>query len=155
MSQGLTPKQARFVAEYLVDLNATQAAIRAGYSLKTAYSIGNENLKKPEIAAAIAERQSKIEAATGVTVEKVINALWTEATRTGEEASHAARVAALAHLGKHLGMFVERHEHTGRDGGPIETRSLSDAELAERAAKLRNRLLASAAPPYTNGNGKH
>jgi phage terminase small subunit len=45
----LTPKQERFVQEYLVDLNATQAAIRAGYSRKTAYSIGEENLKKPDI----------------------------------------------------------------------------------------------------------
>ena len=45
----LTAKQQRFCDEYLIDLNATQAAIRAGYSAKTAYSIGNENLKKPEI----------------------------------------------------------------------------------------------------------
>lgn len=49
----LTPKQQRFVAEYLIDLNATQAAIRAGYSKKTAESIGWENLRKPEIADAV------------------------------------------------------------------------------------------------------
>ena len=52
----MTPKQEIFVREYAIDLNATQAAIRAGYSEKTAYSIGQENLKKPEIAAA---RQSR------------------------------------------------------------------------------------------------
>ncbi len=51
----LTPKQQRFVEEYLIDLNATQAAIRAGYSKKTAYSVGHENLKKPEIQKAIQE----------------------------------------------------------------------------------------------------
>ena len=45
----MTPKQMRFINEYLIDLNATQAAIRAGYSVRTAYSIGQENLKKPEI----------------------------------------------------------------------------------------------------------
>lgn len=45
----LTNKQKRFIDEYLQDLNATQAAIRSGYSQKTAYSIGQENLKKPEI----------------------------------------------------------------------------------------------------------
>lgn len=50
---GLTPKQARFVSEYMIDLNATQAAIRAGYSKATAYAIGHENLKKPEVARAI------------------------------------------------------------------------------------------------------
>jgi phage terminase small subunit len=55
----LTPKQRAFIDEYLVDLNATQAAIRAGYSPDTAGSIGHENLKKPEIAAAIAERKAK------------------------------------------------------------------------------------------------
>lgn len=55
----LTPKQARFVEEYLVDLNATQAAIRAGYSPDTAYSTGHENLKKPEIEKAIQAAQQK------------------------------------------------------------------------------------------------
>ena len=49
----LTEKQARFVEEYLVDLNATEAAKRSGYSDKTAYAIGFENLKKPEIQEAI------------------------------------------------------------------------------------------------------
>lgn len=55
----LTPKQQRFVEEYLIDLNATQAAIRAGYSEKTAKSVGHENLTKPDIAKAIQEAQNK------------------------------------------------------------------------------------------------
>ena len=55
----LTPKQQRFVEEYLIDLNATQAAIRAGYSEKTAAVIGAENLIKPNIAKAIEEAQNK------------------------------------------------------------------------------------------------
>jgi phage terminase small subunit len=49
----LTNKQTVFIAEYLKDFNATQAAIRAGYSAKTAYSIGQENLNKPEIKAEV------------------------------------------------------------------------------------------------------
>lgn len=53
----LTEKQRTFVREYLVDLNATQAAIRAGYSEKTAHAIGHENLRKPEVAAAVKEEQ--------------------------------------------------------------------------------------------------
>jgi phage terminase small subunit len=53
----MTPKQKRFVEEYLTDLNATQATIRAGYKPKRAYSTGNENLKKPEIQAAIQQAQ--------------------------------------------------------------------------------------------------
>jgi phage terminase small subunit len=52
----MTPKQTRFVEEYLVDLNATQAAIRAGYSVNTAKEIGYENLTKPHIRAKVDER---------------------------------------------------------------------------------------------------
>jgi phage terminase small subunit len=48
-NEKLTDKQKRFCEEYLIDLNATQAAIRAGYSAKTAKSIGQENLTKPDI----------------------------------------------------------------------------------------------------------
>jgi phage terminase small subunit len=55
----LAPKQVRFVQEYLIDLNATQAAIRAGYSVNTAASIGWELLRNPEVEAAIAEAQTK------------------------------------------------------------------------------------------------
>ena len=54
---GLLPKQAKFVAEYLISGNATQAAIHAGYSPKTAHVIGQENLRKPAIASLLAEKQ--------------------------------------------------------------------------------------------------
>lgn len=54
MAEKLTAKQALFVQEYLVDLNASKAALRAGYSPKTAYSMGHELLKKPEIKASVA-----------------------------------------------------------------------------------------------------
>lgn len=68
----LTPKQERFVAEYLIDLNATQAAIRAGYSEKTAQEIGAENLTKPmirqHIDAALAKRSEKTE----ITADRVL-----------------------------------------------------------------------------------
>ena len=72
MSDELTAKQQRFVDEFLVDLNASQAAIRAGYSRKTAAQIGHENLKKPEVAAAIASRQQALQAKLEVTQERVI-----------------------------------------------------------------------------------
>lgn len=72
---GLTAKQARFVEEYLVDLNATQAAIRAGYSAKTAHTIGHENLSKPEIAAAISTAQQARSQRTQITQERVLEEL--------------------------------------------------------------------------------
>jgi len=71
----LTAKQARFVDEYMVDLNATQAAIRAGYSAKTAADIGRQLLRKTPVAGAIAERQRAVSERTGVTAERVIEEL--------------------------------------------------------------------------------
>lgn len=71
----LTDKQRRFVDEYLVDLNATQAAIRAGYSQKTAGQIGEQNLKKLEIAAAIQNAQAARAKRTEVTQDEVIKDL--------------------------------------------------------------------------------
>lgn len=68
----MTKKQKRFVEEYLIDLNATQAAIRAGYSPDTAYSIGQENLKKPEIANAIAKAMAERSKRTGVNADRVV-----------------------------------------------------------------------------------
>lgn len=67
----LTPKQARFVDEYLIDGNATQAAIRAGYSAKTAQQIGAQNLLKLLIAAAIAAKQAVLEAGRTVRLAKM------------------------------------------------------------------------------------
>jgi len=68
----LTNKQQRFIEEYLVDLNATQAAIRAGYSAKTAGVIGYENLTKPQIKEALAEARQKLAERTAVSAERVI-----------------------------------------------------------------------------------
>ena len=71
----LTPKQARFVQEYLIDLNAAQAAIRAGYSAKTARVIGHENLRKPDIAAAIEKAKAKRAERTELTSDMVVDEL--------------------------------------------------------------------------------
>jgi phage terminase small subunit len=68
----LSPKQKLFVDEYLVDLNATQAAIRAGYSLKTVRMIGCENLTKPNIQAKIQEALKAREHRTEITQDRVL-----------------------------------------------------------------------------------
>jgi phage terminase small subunit len=72
MAGKLTPKQAAFVAEYLIDLNATQAAIRAGYSEKTAGSQGERLLKKVEIQIALAEAQQKRAERTEITADNIL-----------------------------------------------------------------------------------
>jgi len=156
----LTPKQERFVREYLVDLNTTQAAIRTGYSKKTAYSIGQENLKKPEVAAEIKKAQKALAKKAKVTAESVIAEMGriafanmqdyldvSDPTKpkvdlsrlTPAQASVIAeatvdkqgfnqrvkiklhdKLSALTQLGMHLGLFKDRHEHTGADGEPIQ-----------------------------------
>ena len=71
----MTPKQKRFVEEYLVDLNATQAAIRAGYSPKTATVIGAETLTKPYVSAAIEKALAERSRRTGINQDRVIREL--------------------------------------------------------------------------------
>ena len=68
----LTAKQERFVAEYLIDLNATQAAIRSGYSVKTAEWIGPQLLTKSHVEAAVAAAQQKRGVETNITAARVL-----------------------------------------------------------------------------------
>lgn len=72
MARKLTDKQQRFVDEYLIDLNATQAAIRAGYSVKTANEQGSQNLAKLSIQQVIAERMAERSRRTGVNQDRVV-----------------------------------------------------------------------------------
>ena len=71
----MTNKQNRFCEEYLIDLNATQAAVRAGYSTSTAGAIGAENLKKPQIRACIDKALAEQSKRTGVTADRVVREL--------------------------------------------------------------------------------
>lgn len=71
----LTPKQERFVAEYLIDLNAAAAARRAGYAEKRADAMGHENLRKPEIAQAIAAAQAERAKRTQIDADWVLRRL--------------------------------------------------------------------------------
>jgi len=68
----LNKKQQLFVDEYLIDLNATQAAIRAGYSVKTAKEIGSENLSKPNIQEAVAKAMAERSKRTGINQDRIV-----------------------------------------------------------------------------------
>jgi phage terminase small subunit len=72
----LTARQERFVEEFLVDLNGTQAAMRAGYSTKTARSIAQENLTKPAIVTAIQKAKAKRAERVQLTADDVLNRFW-------------------------------------------------------------------------------
>lgn len=156
-----SPKQQRFVDEYLVDLNATQAAIRAGYSAKTAAAQGSRLLSYAKIAAAVQAGRARMSEKLEVTQDRIVAELaklgfanmadymrtgpdgdpyldfsaltrdqaaaLTEVTvedfkdGRGEEVRNVRRVkfkladkrAALVDLGKHLGLFTEKVEHSG------------------------------------------
>jgi phage terminase small subunit len=132
----LTPKQAAFVREYLIDLNASQAALRAGYSPKTADQQGNQLLKKTIIRERLQKAMDKRAAIVDLTAADVlrdINAVKADAMRKtydkdGNEvmANHTAALKALELQGKHLKMFTEKIETSGPNGGPIESKVTID-----------------------------
>lgn len=117
----LTPKQQRFVEEYLIDLNATQSAIRAGYSEKTAQEQSSRLLSNVMVQEAVQKAKNKLSERTELTVDMVVNGLLKEAQDYAEGSTQSARVSAWAHLGKHLGMFKDKVEHSGK----LEIESLS------------------------------
>jgi phage terminase small subunit len=121
----LSPKQERFVAEYLIDCNATDAAKRAGYSERSAKQIGHELLLRPAIKAAVDAAQARRAEKAGITQEWVLDNLRSVATRCmvgGNDFNPTGANRALELLGKHLGMFIERHG--GPDGGPIQVQAI-------------------------------
>jgi phage terminase small subunit len=110
----LTAKQQLFVTEYLVDLNATQAAIRAGYSENTARFIGAENLTKPNIANAIAEAREARSERVIWTADEILRDLKEIATDRHIEPKD--RIKAYELGGKHLAMWKDKIEHSGSLG---------------------------------------
>ncbi len=119
----MTPRQSRFVDEYLCDLVASKAAIRAGYSLRRASEIGYQLLQKTTVQDAITERMNARAQRTGITQDKVLADL--EAVKqdamsktigtdgNAVMASHAAALRALELQGRHLGMWKDRLAATG------------------------------------------
>lgn len=153
----LTRKQKAFVQEYLVDLNGTQAAIRAGYSPRTAQVQASKMLALPHVQEAVQAAIKAREKRTEITQDRVLAELARIAfadlkdyvafgpkqevtfkdpehvdgrviAEIGETITQYGgskrlklhdKLRALELLGKHLGMFVDRVEHTGAGGGPI------------------------------------
>ncbi len=127
----LTAKQQRFCDEYLIDLNATQAAIRAGYSEKNARNIASENLAKPNIREYIDNRLAEKEKALIADQDEVLKYLTSvmrgesvsteivvegtgdgcsEARKMEKEPSEKERLKAAELLGKRYGLYTEKVE---------------------------------------------
>lgn len=135
MSNALTPKQAAFVIEYLKDLNGTQAAIRAGYSERTANEQASRLLANVNIATAVQKAMDERSERTKIDADFVLEGikrvtqrceqaepvLDREGNPTGEykfEASAALKGYEL--LGKHLKLFTEKSEVSGPNGAPVQ-----------------------------------
>ncbi len=84
-AERLTPKQEAFVREYIIDLNATQAAIRAGYSEKTARQIGEENLTKPVIKKMVEELKAQRAERLNITADYVLEIIVETVDRCRQE----------------------------------------------------------------------
>lgn len=108
----LNHKQQRFCEEYVLDFNGTQAAIRAGYSATTAKEMAYENLNKPHIASHIDELCDELLEGTRVKKHVILQKLMDEAENMDNTGS--VRVSALTALGKYLGLFTEKVEHSGQ-----------------------------------------
>ena len=125
----LKAKQQAFCEHYVANrFNATQAAISAGYSEKTAKEMGYENLTKPHVAAYIFEFMAKASERALVTVEDVVQGLRKEAVSMEEDSSPTARISAWKALSDYTGGFDAnkiKNEHTGANGGPIETNTFN------------------------------
>ncbi len=134
----MTPKQEAFAREYLIDLNATQAAIRAGYSAKTAEQQGHQLLKKTSVAKAIREGRVARAERTEISADYVLTTITETIERCRQakpvldrkgdpvmvETEHGDIVPAYTFdstavlkgaelLGKHLKLFTDRVEHSG------------------------------------------
>lgn len=126
ITKKLTLKQQRFVDEYIISGNATQAAIKAGYSKRSAYSVGQENLRKPVIKAAIDKRNAEIESEKTADMTEVMEYLTyvmrgeqTESVATAKgiydnvPVSAKDRIKAAELIGKRHGAWTDKKEISG------------------------------------------
>ncbi|TWQ34015.1 terminase small subunit [Xanthomonas vasicola] len=125
---GLTHKQKRFVVEYLKDQNAAQAAIRTGYSEKTAKQQGSRLLTVPAITAAVRAGQKRVAAKAEVTVDSLMVELEQARRMALREKQASAAVTATLGKGKLAGLLVEKRHHTGAIG-TYDLSKITDDEL--------------------------
>lgn len=129
----LTPKQLRWIDEYLVDFNGAAAAVRAGYSVKSARSIAHENLTKPDIQAVLRERQGVMAADLQITRQGAINGILEGIALAREQRVPAVMIRGWAEVARMLGFYepeTKRVELTAdRQGTLQQLQAMSDQQL--------------------------
>lgn len=133
MEEGkLNAKQEAFVYEYMKDFNGKQAAIRAGYSHRSAESTSSTLLSYPKVKAAVAKFSEAVAEKSKVSVQTIIDGLAEIAFPQAPAVVFPRdRLKAMELLGKHLGMFVERREHSGPGGKAIEVSAKTWLEVMD------------------------
>lgn len=122
---GLTPKQQCFCDEYLIDLNATQAAIRAGYSVKTANEQGNRLLANVSIKSYLQKRAKDRETRTAVTQDKVLNELAKIAFSNSTDFVNIVTKSCMKEIRDKEGNLIEEKEVFFKDVEIEETKNLT------------------------------
>lgn len=135
----LNLRQRKFVAEYLKNPNATKAALKAGYSKKTAHSIGSENLQKPEIAALLQVSKLQVAEDARLTVGDHLRTLATLRDAAERAGQMGAAVTAETQRGKVCGLYVEKVDVTtgGKALSSDERSGRLEAVLAILAARAK------------------
>jgi phage terminase small subunit len=187
----LTEKQKRFVDEYLIDLNATQAAIRAGYKPKWVTTNVTKLLENTSVQKYLTQQQKALSERTEITQDRVLKELakigfadirkavkWSPSlgeqvvgddvvqtngvmlvdsdsidddtaaavaeisqTAQGVKIKFHDKRAALVDIGRHLGMFTDKVEHTGKNGGPIEYANMTKDDIKRRLKEIDERVI--------------
>ena len=134
VAYNFTAKQSRFIDEFMLDMNATQAAIRAGYSPRSARVIAQETLLNPAVQAELQARQAAESERLGVTRQQVVAGLLEAAQMARENSDPGGMVRAFSTLGQMMGFYPSRH-HRMQVSAPVTApdlsrlEALSDAEL--------------------------
>lgn len=134
----LTVRQKRFVEEYLVDFNATQAVVRAGYDTAHPNKIGSQLLAHPGVRAAIDQITLERADKSIIKPDYVLNKLKRTIEKAEADNNHAAVLRGLELVARHLGMFIERTEITGKDGGALEIEQRTKEEVASVLTALKS-----------------
>ena len=142
----LTKKQELFAKEYMVDLNGTQAAIRAGYSKAGASVQASDNLANPNIAKVVQRNMDLRSARTEITADTVLTGIEDVIGRSLAKEEHGVALKGYELLGKHLKLFSDRVVHETEK--PLEVshshkfKGLSDAELDTLIARTEKSVAA-------------
>lgn len=130
----LSEKQRKFCDEYIIDFNATQAVLRAGYDTKYPNRMGREFLEHPGIRAVLHHLTTERAKEVLIKPDYVINKITKTIERAESDNNHSAVLRGCELLARHLGMFIERQEISGPDGGAIKYEKVREAADAFTSA---------------------